>query len=291
MNVNLALASLNSTTDDLIKSQSGFTQYVDGIGWLGSMTRMYPGEGYKLETLESGVLQYPPRVSTTGNQDIATFHLPDTPWILEDAARFQTSMTITALLESDTIGVNCPTDAICAMVGDEVRGIARPRYIPELEAYRVFLTIYGNSEESVRLEIWDADRDCIYQSNETWIFHEDLAVGTPLEPEFITRIPLGIGDQGYIPDVFSLGQNYPNPFNPQTTMGFGLPEDGHVSIRIFNLRGQEIRTLVNSDFSAGYRFVVWNGLDEAGHHLVSGVYLVVMQSGSFREVHKMLMLK
>ena len=74
-------------------------------------------------------------------------------------------------------------------------------------------------------------------------------------------------------------------------MGFGIPEDGHVRIRIFNLRGQEVRTLVDNDLSAGYRFVVWNSLNDSGHPISSGIYLVVMESGSFREVRKMLMLK
>jgi len=194
-------------------------------------------------------------------------------------------------LESDTIGVNNPADAVIAYVGDEVRGIARPVYIPELDASRIFLTIHGIQGEAITLNIWDSEDEIVYTSNENYEFSTDLAVGTPLAPEFITRAPLGIGDKGYIPDVFSLGQNYPNPFNPRTSMGFGIPEDGHVNIRIYNLRGQEIRTLVDSDLSAGYRFVVWNSQDDFGHPISSGIYLIVMESGSFREVHKMLMLK
>ncbi len=310
MNVNGALGSLTSTTDDLVKSQTEYAQYVEGIGWLGSLTRMYPGQGYKLESLEPGVLQYPvlagnalmgnlvssvlPDASTerrSMQNAIVAEDLPQTPWVFDNYSQFQHSMTITALLESDTIGVNNPDDAVAAFVGDEIRGLTRPVYVPELDAYRIFLTIHGEPNELIHLSLWDAEGDIVYKSNESWTFVPDLVVGKPLDPEFITRAALGIGDKGYIPDVFSLSENYPNPFNPRTTIGFGVPEDSHVRIRVFNIRGQEIRTLVNSDLTAGYRFVVWNSLNDNGIQMTSGVYLIVMESESFRQIRKVLILK
>ncbi len=102
---------------------------------------------------------------------------------------------------------------------------------------------------------------------------------------------LGIGDEGYIPDVYSLSHNFPNPFNPRTTLGYGIPEEGYVSIRIFNIHGQEVRTLLDEYNEAGYRFVEWNGQNDLGQQVPSGFYITVMESGSFREVRKMVMLK
>jgi len=292
LNVNEALTSLNSDTDDLIKSRDEYAQYVDGIGWIGSLTRMYPGLGYKLESFESDILTYPNSETITMARVTSMLaELPELPWELEQGTQFQNNMSITALLESDTLGVNNPGDAIAAFVSDELRGVARPIYIPELDAYRVFLMIHGSQNEEIHFEIWDSEGDIIYQANQTINFSADEAFGSPLNPEFITLMPLGIGDKGYVPDVYSLAQNYPNPFNPETTIGFGIPEDAKVSIQIYNLLGQLVVTLTDDNMTAGYRFIKWSGKDDHLHQVSSGVYLVVMQTESFRDVRKMVLLR
>ena len=74
----------------------------------------------------------------------------------------------------------------------------------------------------------------------------------------------GNEERGIMPDVYFLEQNYPNPFNPATTIRYGLPEDGHVTLKIFNTLGQEITTLVNSDQTAGIKSIVWNGKNSTG---------------------------
>ena len=291
ISVNHALSALPNSTDDLIKNQNQYAQYVDGIGWLGSLTRMYPGMGYKLESFEGGFLTYPISESITLARR-ADFNEPtEIPWAVDNPDRFQNNMTITAILESDTLGVNDPADAVIAYVGDEVRGISRPVYIPALDAYRLFLLIHGEAGETITLQIWDADADIIYTAHQTLDFSVDATLGNPLDPELLTRVPLGIGDKGYIPDVYSLAQNYPNPFNPETTIGFGLPEDAKVSIQIYNMLGQQVTTLTDDNMTAGYRFIKWTGMDDHFHQVPSGVYLVVMQTESFRDVRKMVLLR
>jgi flagellar hook assembly protein FlgD len=69
-----------------------------------------------------------------------------------------------------------------------------------------------------------------------------------------------------------LHQNAPNPFNPGTTIRFELPQDEQVSIRIFDVRGRVVRTLVQGRRPAGYNEVTWNGVDESGRRVASGVY-------------------
>ncbi len=76
-----------------------------------------------------------------------------------------------------------------------------------------------------------------------------------------------------IPEQFALHQNYPNPFNPTTEIKFELPENGYVTVSIFNAVGQRIRTLVDEPKTAGYHSVVWDSKDESGHEVASGVYL------------------
>jgi hypothetical protein len=74
------------------------------------------------------------------------------------------------------------------------------------------------------------------------------------------------------PDRYSLSQNYPNPFNPTTTIGFALPRDSRVTIRVYNLLGEEVSTVYEGDLAAGYGSVEWDGRSSSGTTLASGVY-------------------
>ena len=76
-----------------------------------------------------------------------------------------------------------------------------------------------------------------------------------------------------IPDRFALHQNYPNPFNPTTEIRYDLPEYSHVIISIFNIRGQKVRILTNRPIIAGYHSVIWDGKDEYGNEVGSGIYI------------------
>ncbi|MCH6559422.1 T9SS type A sorting domain-containing protein [candidate division KSB1 bacterium] len=79
--------------------------------------------------------------------------------------------------------------------------------------------------------------------------------------------------QETIPEGYALEQNYPNPFNPSTTITFGVPEASEVTLAIYNLRGQVIRTLHSGPIAAGQHSVVWNGTDFRGAKVASGVYV------------------
>jgi len=99
------------------------------------------------------------------------------------------------------------------------------------------------------------------------------------------------GSKNGLPSVYELSNNYPNPFNPTTRIQFGLPRDGNVSIVIYNILGQQIRTLVAGFRPAGQYQVEWDGKGEHGQTLESGVYFYRLQTGSTSIVRKMLMLK
>lgn len=94
-----------------------------------------------------------------------------------------------------------------------------------------------------------------------------------------------------IPKSFILFQNYPNPFNPETSISYQLPEKVHVKIAVFNLRGQKIRTLENAAQDAGCYTVRWDGCDEIGNKVVSGIYLYQIKSGDFVCTRKMALMK
>lgn len=95
-----------------------------------------------------------------------------------------------------------------------------------------------------------------------------------------------------LPASYSLSQNYPNPFNPFTTIKYQIPEDVHVAISIYNSLGQLVRTLVNEAQSAGEYEVVWDGTDNNGLRVSSGVYIYLMRAGdTFKQTKKLLLIK
>jgi flagellar hook assembly protein FlgD len=94
------------------------------------------------------------------------------------------------------------------------------------------------------------------------------------------------------PTSYSLEQNYPNPFNPSTTIGYELPDDNtQVRLIIYNMTGQITKTLVDLNQNAGVYKVVWNGTNNSGARVSSGVYFYRMTAGKFVQVKKLLLLK
>ncbi|MXZ07907.1 MAG: T9SS type A sorting domain-containing protein [Gemmatimonadetes bacterium] len=93
------------------------------------------------------------------------------------------------------------------------------------------------------------------------------------------------------PLVFSLSQNAPNPFNPETIISYSLPQSEQVKLVIYNVLGQQIRTLVNAFKPAGRYRVVWNSKDDFGRSVSSGIYFYQITAGEFLDTRKMLILK
>ncbi len=108
-----------------------------------------------------------------------------------------------------------------------------------------------------------------------------------------TREFLGdeLGDLSALPATFELAQNFPNPFNPTTTIRFGLPQQSRVTLKIYNLLGEEIATLIDETRPAGFHAAVWDGRDQAGQSVASGVYVYQLVGDGVRLTRKLLMLK
>ncbi|MCI0622067.1 MAG: FG-GAP-like repeat-containing protein, partial [Acidobacteria bacterium] len=94
-----------------------------------------------------------------------------------------------------------------------------------------------------------------------------------------------------IPADFRLEQNFPNPFNPTTTIRYEITKPGRVSLKVYNLLGQEIKTLVDAHRPAGSHTVTWDGRDDRGRQVGSGVYFYKLQTAGSTSVKKMIFLK
>ena len=94
-----------------------------------------------------------------------------------------------------------------------------------------------------------------------------------------------------IPEDFDLSQNFPNPFNPSTVIRYALPKDNFVFLKVIDLMGREVTTLVNSFQTKGNKSVVWNAVNNQGLTVSAGVYFYSIESGEFMSTKKMILIK
>jgi hypothetical protein len=148
--------------------------------------------------------------------------------------------------------------------------IAWTEYVFDLSAY---------DNQTVRVAL-----RCV--SNDAFVFYVD---------DFSLHSNGGIivdNDDPTIPTIGTrLQGNYPNPFNPETTIRFSVKEATPVTIEIYNTKGQLVKTLINEAKEAGNHSVVWNGKDNSGRSVSSGVYFYKMNAGKYSSTKKMIMMK
>ena len=98
-------------------------------------------------------------------------------------------------------------------------------------------------------------------------------------------------DIDQLPKQFSLSQNYPNPFNQSTKIEFAMVNSGFISLEIYDILGRKVRALVSENLSAGYKSVLWDGKDNSGKEVASGIYFYQLKVENFSEARKLVLLK
>lgn len=146
----------------------------------------------------------------------------------------------------------------------------------------------GNAYGVVRDRAAVIDRSGIIRYLGSVPVKDDILTITSLISNLLS--PTGVEDDAADLETFELQQNYPNPFNPKTTIAFNLPESQKVTLRIFDLRGKHVRTLLlNQPLSAGRQELSWNGTNNAGEQVASGTYFYQLQSPDFNEIRRMVL--
>lgn len=108
----------------------------------------------------------------------------------------------------------------------------------------------------------------------------------------VLTAPVGIaGETEVIPTEFALEQNFPNPFNPTTTIKYALKENADVVLKIYNVLGQLVKTLVNEKQTAGFKTANWDGTNEVGVKVASGIYIYRIEANDFVQSRKMILMK
>jgi subtilisin-like proprotein convertase family protein len=143
---------------------------------------------------------------------------------------------------------------------------------------------------------WSVAGSAVYELRGSGVVKRLVGEGELRIAEPSAGLTLRVLSSAEIPAEFVLYQNYPNPFNPSTTIKYGLPVDSRVSAGVYNIIGQQVRSLVAGDQKAGYQVVEWDGTSDAGSQLASGIYFLRLSAQgadgrSFTDVRKLMMLK
>jgi len=115
-----------------------------------------------------------------------------------------------------------------------------------------------------------------------------LALSEPVLPD---NGWVALDDDMMIPGEFALYNNYPNPFNPTTVLDYDIPENSFVKITVYDMMGRRVKTLVNTNQSAGFKSVVWDATNIVGQPVAAGVYIYTIVAGDFRQTKKMAFIK
>lgn len=154
---------------------------------------------------------------------------------------------------------------------------------------------------------WDFNSDGIvdsYDQNPVWTYEEpgDYTVtltssnayneDTEIKENYIHVTEGTSANEDIVPTTSQLIGNYPNPFNPTTTISFSVTQTSpFVTLEIFNLKGQKVKQLVNETLPAGSHSVIWNGTNDSGKSVTSGIYFYKMKTGSYTYTRKMILMK
>ena len=169
-------------------------------------------------------------------------------------------------------------------VDDECRGVAERMYFPFDDRYYYLIQVYSNviDGETLAFKYYNSNTGEVVEYRETLSFTSNMVVGDGFSP-------LGLSSEKgntIIPDEYSLSNAYPNPFNPVTQFTYSMPEDSEVLLKIYNLQGREVASLINGKMDAGYHSVLWNADSYS-----SGMYFVKMVAGEFVNTQKLMLVK
>ena len=302
----------------------GYDDSTNSDGWVEPTSTLYPWSGYAVHAKEAGVLTLEPFPSNLEETRDAGRTISN-EWVLNLKLRSHNYVDYSSQIGRKEFGKedkdNLDVPALPAMesfvaVRTEINGNGEFKYGSDIRSldemngvWNIKLISEGipgpytfsiGSKDNLPPELNFALLDVPNKNVISNILSESITIQESLGNGY--DITIVSGDEQYVSDMitnileaipaeYSLSQNYPNPFNPTTKIDFSLPRSDDVTVTIYNLMGQQIKVLMNSNLEYGYHTVTWNGLDQLGRPVASGVYFSELRTRNFRQTKKMLLLK
>lgn len=278
--VQQALESIIGGDTIIVKNQTQSSICIGG-SWIGDLTQMEPGGGYKLKITSSDntYLTYPIPSSTLAKKE--NYFSPEV-WKLLSGTTSNMIAIIKIIIDEDVIN---NSNKYIVGVFDEENNC---RSIAKRENDFWYLTIVGNCDnEKLHFKVYDYEKETEHVSDQEIVFKHDTIVGKFNEPYAVSFKTKSVQDVSYnIPVEFELELNYPNPFNPVTTIGYSLPEAGNVRLSVYDLKGELVDILVNSYQEANHYTVNWDA-----SKLSSGIYFYKLSYGGNSIIKRCLLIK
>ena len=201
------------------------------------------------------------------------------PWISE-ASSFRVGLQYTDC--GGEWGYGAAVDNVAIKMGDSFTWLT-------VSPYKATAQYGGGYNDSITVKVG------VYGTYDGLVTEEELLLEATGEIQLSLLVGVGVqvslDDSGITPLEFALHQNYPNPFNPETNIRFDVAEKSDVSISIFNIVGQKVATLVDGSMEPGVYTIKWNGLNDKGSALPSGMYFYEMKSTAYHSVMKLVLVK
>ena len=302
----------------------GYDDSTNSDGWVEPTSTLYPWSGYAVHAKEAGVLTLEPFPSNLEETRDAGRTISN-EWVLNLKLRSHNYVDYSSQIGRKEFGEedkdNLDVPALPAMesfvaVRTEINGNGEFKYGSDIRSvdemngvwniklisegipgpYTFSIGSKDNLPPGLDFALLDVPNKNVISN----ILSESITIQESLGNGY--DITIVSGDEQYVSDMitnileaipaeYSLSQNYPNPFNPTTKIDFSLPRSDDVTVTIYNLMGQQIKVLMNSNLEYGYHTVIWNGLDQLGRPVASGVYFSELRTRNFRKTKKMLLLK
>ncbi|NQT34370.1 tandem-95 repeat protein, partial [bacterium] len=284
--------AFSSIIDNIIIVKNGYGEFISPRNDYSNMRPCVPGMGFQINLNDNAILEYPEPYQDAAlapSRRMNAYHhwftLPSTG---ENMSVLINSIRGVRVEDGDQIAAfRLPPTGMSAFPGNsELVGVGT------VSNGRCGLAVWGDdvttkdvvdgllAGAAFELRFWDASKDV------ESAFEVTIKEGSDLLYSKNALIVLEGHVTSSIPDEYYMSQNYPNPFNAVTRIVYGLPEAGDVSIRVYDITGHLMTTLVNGEHKAGRYTADWNGLGTA-----SGLYIVRMDAGDFKSVRKVMLVK
>jgi len=294
-------------TGDLFKVQNeaGLAiVYLPGIGWYNGIGDFLPGEGYYIKVNSDVTLTiYEPVDYVMKKRESINKVKNQTPQ-LRETTHFIPNWNNNPYMAMNVFVTSLEIEGLSIESGDELSIFdgelcVGSTYIEDDELISLIAStddptteeIDGFTEDNeMSFRFWDSIDNIEIELTITEISGDEIFTSLGTSVLCLEIMTTGISDDP-IPAVTKLDSNYPNPFNPSTTINFSIKESGHVTLEIYNIKGQKVKTLVNDVKNAGYHSAVWDGTDDNRNPVSSGIYLYKMNEGNQIMLKKMLLVK
>ena len=296
----------------------GTLNFCNGTGWESALN-MEPFKGYAVKAVTDATLYIPPHEAGIPGKLKMSFQLSEGEWQVqlkatrhkyEDLFNFA-GVRSTAMNKWDMLDSAEPPSIgnfISIYFDHSDWENNKGRYNcdfrePSAEGYIFDFTTESNLESYTNLNFVPQNLpenfDWVVVSPKTHVKYPKGEISTPFSKQkyrllvgTVSFINEALSSFKEIPTNFELMQNFPNPFNPQTTIRYGLPKAEKVTLKVYNLLGKEVVTLVKDELKAeGYHKTIWDGRDQEGRVVTSGLYLYQLRSGNFSIIKRMVVIK